>query len=65
MGVLEDGYKSALRYYFNNFRDGWRQDAYLLLAGDFAPDVTAKSPFGKRTNEGTSDRCAFHINRLT
>jgi len=25
MGLLKDGYNSAIRYYYNNFNDGFRQ----------------------------------------
>lgn len=35
MGALQDGYNSALRYYLNNFRDGYRQDAISLASGDY------------------------------
>eukprot|EP01137_Pigoraptor_chileana_P014257 Opistho-2@4976 len=33
MGALQDGYNSAIRYYKNNFADGWRQDAINLFLG--------------------------------
>lgn len=32
--MLQDGINSAKRYYLNNFRDGYRQDAISLAAGD-------------------------------
>lgn len=34
-GVLEDGYKSVLRYIKNNYFDGGRQDAYDLMTGNW------------------------------
>ncbi|GAM20122.1 hypothetical protein SAMD00019534_032970 [Acytostelium subglobosum LB1] len=40
-GVLKDGEHSAVRYYLNNFVDGFRQDAFDLLTGAYRlqPDV--------------------------
>lgn len=32
-GILDDGVKSAMRYYLNNFRDGHKQDALDLITG--------------------------------
>ena len=32
MGLLKDGYNSAIRYYYNNFNDGYRQvSAYIII----------------------------------
>ena len=28
MGLVKDGYNSAVRYYYNNFSDGYRQVNY-------------------------------------
>ena len=33
MGLLKDGYNSAIRYYYNNFNDGYRQvSAYIIIS---------------------------------
>lgn len=34
-GAVRDGYHSLLRYYRNNFRDGWKQDAMDLFLGNY------------------------------
>ncbi|KAJ7275405.1 inositol/phosphatidylinositol phosphatase [Mycena haematopus] len=39
-GVLEDGVKSLLRYFKNNFFDGARQDGFDLVAGNWVPRKT-------------------------
>jgi hypothetical protein len=36
-GVLEDGYKSIMRYLKNNYFDGARQDAFDLMTGSYLP----------------------------
>ncbi|KAF7978915.1 hypothetical protein HWV62_44443 [Athelia sp. TMB] len=36
-GLLEDGYKSILRYLKNNYFDGARQDAFDLVTGTWTP----------------------------
>ncbi|KDR84844.1 hypothetical protein GALMADRAFT_107223 [Galerina marginata CBS 339.88] len=36
-GVLEDGYKSVMRYLKNNFFDGARQDGFDLVTGTWIP----------------------------
>ncbi|KAF8898432.1 SacI homology domain-containing protein [Infundibulicybe gibba] len=36
-GVLEDGYKSVMRYLKNNYFDGARQDAFDLMTGNWVP----------------------------
>ncbi|EGC30309.1 hypothetical protein DICPUDRAFT_50805 [Dictyostelium purpureum] len=33
-GVLRDGENSVMRYYLNNFKDGFRQDSYFLFTND-------------------------------
>ncbi|XP_065827601.1 phosphatidylinositol-3-phosphatase SAC1-like [Oscarella lobularis] len=38
-GALQDGYKSSVRYLFNNFRDGFRQDSMDLFLGNYTVDV--------------------------
>ncbi|EKM60821.1 uncharacterized protein PHACADRAFT_133631 [Phanerochaete carnosa HHB-10118-sp] len=37
LGLLEDGYKSIMRYLKNNFFDGARQDAFDLMTGTWTP----------------------------
>ena len=33
--ILDDGYKSLMRYYLNNFQDGKKQDALDLITGTY------------------------------
>ncbi len=33
--MLADGYHSMIRYYLNNFADGFRQDAFNLFLGHY------------------------------
>lgn len=35
-GLLDDGIKSVVRYYLNNFQDGNKQDALDLITGAFS-----------------------------
>lgn len=35
LGLLKDGYNSVIRYYMNNFYDGFRQDAIDLFLGNY------------------------------
>jgi len=35
-GLLDDGWKSAVRYFLNNFHDGRKQDALDLLTGTYS-----------------------------
>ncbi|KAJ7356993.1 SacI homology domain-containing protein [Mycena albidolilacea] len=42
-GALEDGVKSLLRYFKNNFFDGARQDGFDLIAGNWVPRKTPSS----------------------
>ena len=37
MGLLDDGWKSAIRYYLNNYEDGHKQDAIDLITGNYRP----------------------------
>ena len=37
MGLLDDGWKSAVRYYLNNYEDGHKQDAIDLITGYYRP----------------------------
>lgn len=34
-GILDDGIKSGVRYYVNNFSDGRKQDASDLVTGNY------------------------------
>jgi hypothetical protein len=36
-GIMDDGLKSAVRYYLNNYEDGQRQDSFDLFTGTFRP----------------------------
>lgn len=48
MGLLEDGRRSVIRYFKNNFADGFRQDSMDLFVGNFVVSptegVTHESP---------------------
>lgn len=44
-GFLDDGIKSVMRYYLNNFEDGRKQDAYDLLLGAFDAATPKVSPW--------------------
>ncbi|CAI8040078.1 Phosphatidylinositol-3-phosphatase SAC1 [Geodia barretti] len=35
LGLLKDGYNSAVRYYYNNFNDGYKQDAIDVFLGNY------------------------------
>lgn len=37
-GAMMDGWNSAIRYYKNNFSDGYRQDSIDLFLGNYAVD---------------------------
>jgi len=47
-GLLNDGKNSVMRYYLNNFHDGFRQDAFDLMVGNYKVDATTRSPFASR-----------------
>jgi len=53
LGALEDGRRSALRYFKNNFADGFRQDSLDLFVGNYTVSptegVTHESPLGLQT----------------
>lgn len=40
LGALKDGYNSLIRYFLNNFYDGYRQDAMDLLLGNYEVEDT-------------------------
>eukprot|EP01135_Chromosphaera_perkinsii_P007864 Nk52_evm56s1020 gene=Nk52_evmTU56s1020 len=44
-GLLQDGKNSAIRYYKNNFSDGFRQDSIDLFLGNYVPDRRKPTPF--------------------
>lgn len=45
-GALNDGLNSLTRYYYNNFSDGFRQDAFDLFLGNYVPAPSETStPF--------------------
>jgi len=39
-GLLQDGYNSMVRYYKNNFTDGYRQDGIDLILGNYEIDTS-------------------------
>ncbi|KAF8641228.1 hypothetical protein AX17_000862 [Amanita inopinata Kibby_2008] len=43
-GLLEDGYKSVVRYLRNNYFDGARQDAFDLVTGSYIPRKNSMTP---------------------
>ena len=52
-GMLRDGYNSCVRYFYNNFNDGFRQDAFDLFVGNYQVrpaegSVANPSPFDTR-----------------
>ena len=51
MGFLDDGWKSAVRYYKNNFVDGQRQDIIDLVVAN-TPKEWPLPHAGPSTNEG-------------
>lgn len=55
MGLLEDGKRSVIRYYKNNFADGFRQDSMDLFVGNYVvhPEegMTCESPLAPRQLE--------------
>ncbi|KAK3698605.1 hypothetical protein QZH41_014585 [Actinostola sp. cb2023] len=52
LGALKDGLNSAIRYYKNNFSDGYRQDSIDLFLGNYVVDsnecVTKPCPLQQR-----------------
>ncbi|KAG0593081.1 hypothetical protein KC19_1G304000 [Ceratodon purpureus] len=44
-GLVQDGFSALGRYYFNNFKDGLRQDAMDLVAGHYVVERGSPSPF--------------------
>lgn len=46
-GILDDGIKSAVRYYVNNFSDGRKQDASDLVTGNYALSKDGPPTFRK------------------
>jgi len=55
LGIINDGVNSIMRYYLNNFADGFRQDAFDLFVGNYriqnSVDIKFVSPFIKKRNE--------------
>lgn len=51
-GKLQDGLNSCIRYYKNNFEDGFRQDSYELFLGRYRVQTdeskTSPSPLARR-----------------
>merc|ERR1712235_71370 len=53
LGLLMDGKNSAIRYYKNNFCDGYRQDSMDFFLGNYEWNTLNRSPF-QDSNEGQS-----------
>lgn len=49
-GALNDGVNSVMRYYYNNFTDGFRQDAFDLFVGNYMPAPSEATPFKQTTD---------------
>lgn len=47
-GLLDDGWKSAVRYFLNNFHDGRKQDALDLLTGTYSVSKGVSCAHGLR-----------------
>lgn len=47
-GLLDDGVKSMVRYYLNNFQDGHKQDALDLLSGAYKVKKDVKLTFQRQ-----------------
>ena len=43
-GYVDDGLKSAVRYFLNNYEDGHKQDSYDLMTGTFRPREVRSAP---------------------
>ena len=44
MGLMRDGYNSLIRYFYNNFSDGFRQDSIDLFLGNFLVNPWEATP---------------------
>ncbi|VDM16241.1 unnamed protein product [Hydatigera taeniaeformis] len=60
-GMLTDGYNSLVRYFLNNFADGFRQDAFNLFLGKYEvfDPVTGRAKLPLPTGERQSIRRRF------
>ena len=52
-GLADDGWKSGLRYYLNNFEDGHKQDALDLVSGSY---VISKGGYNSLQRESCASR---------
>ena len=43
-GLADDGWKSGMRYYLNNFEDGHKQDALDLVSGSYIISKGGSNP---------------------
>jgi phosphatidylinositol 4-phosphatase len=50
-GMINDGVNSVMRYYINNFKDGFKQDAIDMLLGNYRPSTLDPSPFQMRPGQ--------------
>lgn len=44
-GLFQDGWNAAIRYFINNFSDGFRQDAIDVFLGNYIVEESTNSPF--------------------
>eukprot|EP00753_Platysulcus_tardus_P014954 PLAT4673.1.p2 GENE.PLAT4673.1~~PLAT4673.1.p2 ORF type:complete len:600 (-),score=342.66 PLAT4673.1:97-1872(-) len=51
-GAMQDLRNSLMRYYLNNFEDGFHQDAYDLFTGAYTVTPGGSSPFTKPDSNG-------------
>lgn len=49
-GLLDDGLKSAVRYFLNNYEDGRKQDAIDLVVGNFSPSREGRALVHKQAS---------------
>lgn len=50
-GMFNDGVNSIKRYYINNFTDGIKQDAIDIMLGNYKPEISSPSPFGRKASQ--------------
>lgn len=60
-GMFNDGINSCMRYYYNNFTDGIKQDAIDLLIGNYHIDRNRPSPFISRLGYESLFTCVIKL----
>lgn len=56
-GLLDDGYKSAVRYLLNNFSDGAKQDGMDIITASYKPEPGMYFAVVFQLNQKTSRLC--------